>query len=137
MSTVSSRSLVMTQSTSPFIATSLNKSTLKGTFLMIFWQRALAQGNPTKRIIKLELDNDAMLEPFVVPIDRIKMNIAIFCAQTDQAVGFECGVEGQSQTVNQLQVLPGAIPTIKQHRLGLNLFGADRSQQQLLKMVVL
>ena len=78
-----------------------------------------------------------MRKPFVVPIDRIKMNIAIFCAQTDQAVGFECGVEGQSQTVNQLQVLPGAIPTVKQRRLGLNLFGADRAQQHLLKMVVL
>ena len=61
----------------------------------------------------LELDNDAMLKPFVVPIERIKLNIAIVCAQTDHAVGFACGVEGQSQTVNQLQVPPRAIPTVK------------------------
>ena len=85
----------------------------------------------------LELDNDAMPKPFVVPIDRIEMAIAIFCAQTDHAVGFQCGVKGQSQTVNQLQVLPGTIPTIKKHSLGLYLFVANRSQQQLLKMVVL
>ena len=45
-----------------------------------------------------------MVKPFVAPIDRIEMNIAIFFAQTDQRLGFECGVEGQSQTVNQLQV---------------------------------
>ena len=78
-----------------------------------------------------------MPKPFVVPIDGIEMDIAIFCAQTDHAIGFECGVKGQSQTVNQLQVPPGAIPTIKKHRLSLYLFVANRSQQQLLKMVVL
>ena len=66
-----------------------------------------------------------MVKPFVGPIDFIEMNGAIFFAQTDQAVGFKCGVEGQSQTVDQLQVLPGAIPTIKQHGLGLNLFITD------------
>ena len=54
----------------------------------------------------LEFDSDAMLEPFVVPIEFIEMDVALCCAQTDQAVGFERGVEGQSQTVNQLQVLP-------------------------------
>ena len=39
--------------------------------------------------------------------------------------------------MNQLQVPPGAIPTIKKHRLSLNLFVANGSQQHLLKMVVL
>ena len=68
---------------------------------------------------------------FVVPIDRIEMDIAIFCAQ-NHAVGFQCGVKGQSQTVNQL--LP-AIQLSKSTVLAL--FVANRSQQQLLKMVVL
>ena len=39
----------------------------------------------------LELDSDAMLEPFVGPIDRIKMDVALCCAQTDQAIGFASG----------------------------------------------
>ena len=51
----------MTQSTSPFVATSLNNFTLDGTFL--------------------KLDNHAMVKPFVAPIDRIEMTIAIFFAQ--------------------------------------------------------
>ena len=61
----------------------------------------------------LDLDNDAIRKLFVVPSNLIEMDIAIFCAQTDHAVGFACGVKGQSQPVNQLQVLPGASPTVK------------------------
>ena len=78
-----------------------------------------------------------MRKPFVVTIDRIEMDIAIFCAQTDHAVGFECGVKGQSQTVNQLRFRQEPYQLSKSTGLSLNLFVANRSQQQLLKMVVL
>ena len=61
----------------------------------------------------LDLDNDAIRKLFVVPSNLIEMDLAIFCAQTDHAVGFACGVKGQSQPVNPLQVLPGASPTVK------------------------
>ena len=85
----------------------------------------------------IELDSDALLELLADPIDRIKMDVALCCSHTDQAVCFASGTEGQSQTANQLQVLPRAIPTVKQLCFALNLLVANRVLQHRLKMVAL
>jgi len=53
------------------------------------------------------------MEPLAGPIIRIKMDVALCYSQTDQAVCFASGKEGQSQTANRLQVLPRAIPTVQ------------------------
>ena len=87
MLTVSSRSLVMTQSMSPFMATSLNNLTLKGTFLSLTMMpcasRSLFQSIASR---------------WIEPSSALRLT---------KRLALSVAVEGQSQTVNQLQVLPG------------------------------
>src|SRR5690349_10966275 len=47
-----------------------------------------------------QLDADTVLETLWRPINGLEMHVAIFLGETDQTIGFQCGVENTIVPVN-------------------------------------
>src|SRR5258708_37649666 len=67
-----------------------------------------------------EFDHHAVVEAVWCPVNILKMKVALFAAQRDQAVILERGEKGHVQEGNQLEVGNAGVPAIEQHSPGLD-----------------
>src|SRR5205809_5934165 len=84
-----------------------------------------------------EFDHHAVLEAVACPVNILKMNVALFTAQRDQAVVLDRGEKDHIQEGNQLEVGNAGVPAIEQHRAGLNALAGFGRHQHLTKQVIL